>query len=104
MTAVLGALALAAPASAAAQSCQVPKGWQTAAVQLEYDLTLELGLTQQHTSQFFAQPSSALPTAAVIYAGQRVTSAGYLATALARFASTVASSPPTCATTARRRR
>lgn len=96
LTALLACGLLAAPATAGAQSCEVPKAWQTAAAQLEYDLSLELGLTAQHTRHLLSQPSGSLPAAAVTYAGQRVTSAGYLASALARFTTTVAASPPQC--------
>jgi hypothetical protein len=104
VAALAGAFALVAPQGASAQTCQVPKAWQTAAVQLEYDVAVELGLAAQHTRQLAGTPSGALPAATVTYLGQRFVSSGYVVIAAARFGTTVAGSPPDCRATARRRR
>lgn len=99
IAAATAALLLAAPQGAAAQSCQVPKAWETAALQLQYDLGLELGLTEAHTRELLRAPTT---TGAVTYAGQRFVSAGYLTAALARYGTTVLGAPPECAAARRR--
>lgn len=93
--ALVGALVLTAPATASAQSC-VPKGWQVAAAQLEYDLAREAALTEQHTRTWLATPQSSFGGATVAYAGQRVVSTGFTVQALARFGAAVLQAPPTC--------
>lgn len=95
--AALAALALTVPQGASAQAgCQVPKAWQTAALEFEYDVERELVLLDQHTRDLRSAPSSALPSALATFTGQRVVMTGYLASSLARFGGTVLSTPPDC--------
>lgn len=59
--------ALAAPATASAQSsCTVPKGWSTAAAQVDYELNREVGLSIARVQRHVPPPGSTVDVAAYV--------------------------------------
>lgn len=99
-----------APGGASAQSCALPKGWSTAALQYQYDVYTESGFIGTRLTRYLPPPGSGidthnflrrLPGNAVSLTTGTATSAGFLAQASLRFANDMATAavnePPSCA-------